>query len=199
MRRLAFLIALFTWSCADKSPRKAQRPDPLREDWVPQTLTLHPPHLRKILDKLDVVPDLKEYYPSTDPYSRILTSFHNLDPAEPRYDHFLLIMPGGSGGEDLRIYAKKDTDYAEVQDFFAFFDTIPGTVNNGLYDIHINYRSYGPEGLVTMAYTWNGKKYMWDKCIAVNGSPYDTLVAKGLIDPSKTSENHPWVEWKGGE
>jgi hypothetical protein len=92
-----------------------------------------------------------------------------------------------------------DSTITEVQDFFAFFDTIPGSVHKNYRDLWMDYRTFGPQGMVTMSYVWNGKKYVWDKCIAAGGFPYDTLVARKLIDPSKTSENYPFVDWMGSE
>jgi hypothetical protein len=200
MRYLLFIFLVLCFSCKGKRNHYPARASaPLRS--FPKTndkLSVHPRLIRKILDKLDVIPDLKDFYTATNPYSRSLTQLYDLTPDKRPYSNFVIVMPGGSGGEDLRVYSLNDTNYVEVQDFFAFYDTLPGAVHNGFKDIQINYHNHSPFDYVTMNYKWNGSKYVWDRCVEVNDIPYDSLVAQKRLDPRKTSENYPWVEWING-
>ena len=113
------------------------------------------------------------------------------------YRCFLFVTDGGSGGQTVQVYDKISGKYQITNDFFAFFEKIPGTITKNYYDINLAFRDYD-RGMVNILFTWNGKKYIQSKILSVNYFPLDLLIACGITDKNKLTTEYPFVGEKTG-
>ncbi|MFH0894743.1 MAG: hypothetical protein V2A54_09925 [Bacteroidota bacterium] len=140
---------------------------------------------------------LCEYFISQDfCYKKEFSKFIRLT-TDSSYQCFLFVTDGGSGGQTVHVYKKIAGKYQKINDFFAFFEKIPGTTTMNYYDINLAFRDYD-RGMVNILFTWNGKKYIQSKILSVNYFPLDLLIACGITDKNKLTTEYPFVGEKAG-
>ena len=112
--------------------------------------------------------------------------------AESGYPCFLFITAGGSGGQTVQVYHKISGKYEMTNDFFAFFEKIPGSITRRYYDINLAFRDYS-RGMINILFIWNGRKYVQSKILSINYFPLDLLLACGITDRNKLTAEYPYV------
>ncbi len=144
--------------------------------------------VRKLIDELGLCQIISE----NNCYDVEYSTFINLT-SDSTYSCFLFAAGGGSGGQDIVIYKKnKSGGYKTVNYFFGFYDHLSGTITNGFYDLVIASRDY-TRGSIKRLFKWNGKKYVQRKILSVNDIPIDLLLALGITDKKKLSNNYPYI------